>query len=68
MRLALRLDTKPAVKTKIDGWLEKGYKKFVKGVADLCGTEPNGGLHEYMNGKSGALIYAIYRNDPDRLD
>lgn len=59
------LKTKPAVKTNIDRWLDKGYKKYVKGVADLCGTGPNGGLYEYMNGKSGVLIYAIYKNDPE---
>lgn len=59
------LKTKPGVKTKIDNWLDRGYKKFVKGVADLNGTGPNGGLYEYMNGKSGVLIYAIYKNDPD---
>ena len=58
------LKTKPAVKTKIDWWLDKGFKNFVKGVADLCGTGPNGGLYEFMNGKSGVLIYAIYKNDP----
>jgi hypothetical protein len=59
------LKTKPAVKAKIDKWLDKGYNKFVKGVADLNGTGPNGGLYEYMNGKSGVLIYAIYKNDPE---
>jgi hypothetical protein len=59
------LKSKPAIKTKIDSWLDKGYKKFVKGVADLTGTGPNGGLYEFMNGKSGVLIYAIYNNGPE---
>jgi len=59
------LKTKPAIKMKIDRWLDTGYQKFVKGVADVCGTGPNGGLYEFMNGKSGVLIYAIYKNDPE---
>lgn len=59
------LKTRPAIKAKIDKWLDKGYKKYVKGVADLNGTGRNGGLYEYMNGKSGVLIYAICKNDPE---
>lgn len=59
------LKAKPAIKAKIDTWLDKGYKKFIKGVADLNGTGPNGGLYEYMNGKSGVLMYAIYKNDSE---
>jgi len=58
------LEKEPAKKKIIDAWLDDGFI-YVKGVADLMGTGPNGGFNEYANGKSGVLFYAIYKNDPD---
>jgi hypothetical protein len=57
------LNAQPMKKKKIDVWLDEGFD-YVKGLADLQGTGPNGSLYEYMNGKAGVLVYAIYRDDP----
>jgi hypothetical protein len=58
------LNAQPAKKKKIDAWLDQGFD-YVEGLANLQGKGPNGGLYEYMNGKAGVLVYAIYRNDPE---